>query len=156
MIKKIKDKISEVPEKLQMMCLFRCAVGAIFFVAFIAIVISSRDLAIIIPPLFVGLYLVFDAIHIMYNCANGKYVVVEGICCEIEYSKLGRKIKSVVIQHENDKVKIPCSAPRKKYIEGENLIVYIPDSASVYDKDGYKYVNSFYLIDVYLLQQNYM
>lgn len=146
MTNKIKDKISKVPENLQRMCLIRSAIGAMFLVAFIAIVISSRDLAIIIPPLIVGLYLIADAIHIMYNCANGKYVAVEGVCCEIEYSKLGKKIKSIVIQHENDKVKIPCSAPRKKYIESENLIMYIPDSASVYDKDGYKVVSNYYLM----------
>ena len=146
MLKRIQEKINRIPEEIQRMCLLRCAIGTMFLVAFLGIVISSTELAITVPPLLIGVYLIFNAAFVAYNCANEKYVEVIGKCTEIEYSRFGKKIKSVVIQHEEYKVRIPCSATKKKYNEGDALKVFIPNGASVYDKDGYKVVSYYFLL----------
>ena len=77
---------------------------------------------------------------LFYRCVFGKYVVVDGVCTDIDKTLFRRRIKAIYIRNDQFSIKIVNAKRIRNLSIGDTVTVYIADNSAVYDVDGMKVV----------------
>ena len=74
-------------------------------------------------------------IHLFFRCAEGRYVELRGTCQSIERSVVRKRIKALHIESDGRFIKLIPHQNSGSVKEGDSLIIYLADNASVYEVD---------------------
>ena len=144
----MKNKFKQLPAILQRQILTRLVLGGFFILLFIILIFTTKDIVLALPCVILGLYLVINGGAILFNCLVGKVITVSGKCVEIQHSRIFKRVKSIYIQTEDKELKIPIRKKMRELTIGVTINVYIPEKATVYEKDGKFATGTFYAVEM--------
>lgn len=143
----MKEKFLGIPEVLRKQILLRLG-GSMAGMAMLVIVLAYRgDWRFLIPCIALSI-LCFGAAASLYDrCLQCKFVVVTGICSEIERVTLRRRIKALYLRNDHHNIKLMGVRRIRNLVVGDSVTVYIADDAAVYEIDGYQVVCNYLAIE---------
>lgn len=144
----MKEKFKNLPEVLQWQIISRFAGGAGFFLLFIVIMLFYRNVYLWLPSLFFMDLLIVNGIFLLYNSINGNYVSVAGVCENIEFTGIRKRVKRITLKLEENSLKISVRHKIKKLKIGDTVIVYLSVKAPVYPQDDGYVVFNYYAMEV--------
>lgn len=143
----MKEKFMRIPEVLRKQILVRLG-GTGVGIAMLLIVLAYRgDWRFLIPCIALILICCGSSISLYDRCLQGKYVIVEGTCTEIERVPLRRRIKALYLRNDQHNIKLVGVRRIKNLIVGDSVTIYVADDAAVYEIDGYQVVCNYLALE---------
>lgn len=143
----MKEKFLTFPEVLRKQILVRLG-GAGVGIAMLLIVLAySGDWRFLIPCIALILACFAASLSLYDRCLQGKYVIVQGTCIEIERVPLRRRIKALYLRNDQHNIKLVGVRRIKNLIVGDSVTFYLADDAAVYEMDGYQVVCNYLAIE---------
>ena len=136
----MKEQFQALPKPLQKQILIRIAGAILGLFLFILVLIFYKDWRFWIPCVILSVMCLASAGTLFYRCIFGKYVVVEGVCTDIDKTLIRRRIKAIYIRNDNFSIKIVNAKRIKNLSIGDIVTVYVADNSAVYDVDGMKVI----------------
>ena len=136
----MKEQFQALPKPLQKQILIRIAGAILGLFLFILVLIFYKDWRFWIPCVILSVMCLASAGTLFYRCVFGKYVVVEGVCTDIDKTLIRRRIKAIYIRNDNFSIKIVNAKRIKNLSIGDIVTVYVADNSAVYDVDGMKVI----------------
>ena len=144
----MKERFKTLPDALKWQIASRFAGGAGFLLLFIVILIFYRSVYLWLPSLFFMSLLIVSGVFLMYNSITGNYVSVSGVCEDIEFTGIRRRVKSITLKLEENSLKISVRHKIKKLKLGDTVIVYLSVKTPVYPQDSGYVVFNYYAMEV--------
>lgn len=144
----MKEQFKKLPGALQWQIVSRFACGAGFFILFIVIMLFYRSIYLWLPSLFFMALLIVNGIYLLYNSIKGNYVSVAGVCENIEFTGIRKRVKRITLKLEENSLKISIKHRIKKLKVGDTVIVYLSVKAPVYPQDDGYVVFNYYAMEV--------
>ena len=92
----MKEKFKQIPQPLRKQILLRCVGAGLSLAMLLFVLVYSRDWRFFIPCVVVAILCLASAALLFNRCARGKYVVITGVCTEIERTSIRKRIKAIV------------------------------------------------------------
>lgn len=144
----MRAQFNKLPKIIQNQIIIRIAAGIVFFILFIIILICFRDKYFYLPSLLFSAFLLINGGALFYNCVSGNYICIEGVCESVEKFGIRRKIRSISIIVDNNKVKIPIRQRMKSLSVGDTVIAYVSEKTPVYEHDNGYMICSYYALEI--------
>ncbi|MEE1505097.1 MAG: hypothetical protein UGF89_12745 [Acutalibacteraceae bacterium] len=144
-----KEAFDNIPRCLKDIFIKRFAIGIVMFViSLVAAIVVGFSLSL--PCFCVSGFFLITGIGMLYNCITGEYVIVNGVCKNIELTSVKGKIKALYISAEDGKsvLKLLPKENAKKFNIGDSVIVYVPSKATITKNDGVFDVREYYCIEL--------
>lgn len=139
----MKEKFKLIPYPLQRQILIRLG-GAGLGLLMLTLVLAYRgDWRFFIPCIALTGVCAGSALLLYLQCIDDRYVIIEGICTEIEKSPLRRRVKAIYIRTAEHDVKLLNARRIKNLSVGNQLMVYVNEKTAVYEMDGCKVLCSY-------------
>lgn len=143
----MKEKFLSIPKALQKQILLRLG-GAVAGIAMLFIVLAYRgDWRFLIPCIALSVFCFGTAAALYDRCLQGKFITVTGLCSEIEWSSLRRRIKALYLRNDHHSIKLVGVGRIKNLAVGDFVTVYMADDAAVYEVDGYQVVCNYLAVE---------
>lgn len=143
----MKEQFRNIPDVLQKQILIRMTGSGLGIVMVLLVLAYGGSLRFLIPGFVTSLTFLADALAVLGRCADQKYVVIEGICEQIEYTGLRKKAKAIHIRCNGKAVRIIGQLHSLGSLRnGDLLKVYLAESTPVYEHDGVYQVTNFMAI----------
>lgn len=136
----MKEQFLTIPKPLQKQVLLRLAVGVLGLILFILVLIFYKDWRFWFPCVILTVTCLASAGTLFFRCVLGSYVVVEGVCTDVDKSLLRKRIKAIYIRNDQFSIKIVNAKRIRNLSIGDTVIVYVADNSAVYDVDGVKVI----------------
>ena len=133
----MRKEYHDFPAVLRKQILIRIAGSILGFVLILAVIVAGGGIQQLLPGFTIALGFMSDTAFLFYRCLEKRYVVIRGICEQIEFSSFRKRIKSVQIQCDGKTVKLVGQLHNLRNLKiGDELEVYVADTAPVYEDDG--------------------
>ena len=136
----MKKAFLEIPRPLQKQILLRLLGAVLGLFLLILFLIVYKDWRFWIPCVILTVMCLASAGTLFFRCVLGKYVVVEGICTDIDKSLIRKRIKAIYIRNDQFSIKIVNAKRIRNLSIGDTVTVYVADNSAVYDVDGVKVI----------------
>ena len=130
------DKFKSFPGLLQKQILLYLSCCAIGLATIIILLFFAGRWQLLFPSVVITAYFLLGAYNLFLRCAEGRYLEIHGICKLIERSAIRKRIKALHIEAEGHSIKIIPHQGTGTVREGDCLILYLADTASVYEVDN--------------------
>lgn len=144
----MKEKLKKLPEALQKQVWYRLVASIVFFFLFLVILISFRYLYFCFAYLIFAGALLVNGGWLFYIGSRGKYIIIQGVCGQIETTGIRKRIKSITITLEGNTLKIPIRQSMNKLAVGDTVIVYFSDKTLVYEQDVNCIICNYYSLEI--------
>ena len=144
----MREEFKRLPKALKKNILCRNGLGLGFLAVFVLICIFSNYLVLALAPGAFAMFLLMDGIGMLFRCLGGDYIELSGVCIEVNKSAVRRRTKYIVIETSRGAVRLPTRMKPKAIKVGDEVVIYVPDHASVYDYNGNMVVCEFYAIEI--------
>lgn len=144
----MRERLQSLPAALQRQILLRLGIGSASFLLFFVILFISWDLYLCIPCLILSVFLIVNGGCLFYNSIKENYVVVQGVCSEIEIKGILKKVKAFYISFEDKLLKIPVRQSIKKLRTGDTVTVYMSNKTPIYEDGNLFTICSYYALDI--------
>lgn len=144
----MKGDFKRLPKILKKNIIYKIGLGLLFLTVFILMCIFMDHLVFALAPGAFALFALMDGIAMTLRCLSGSYVELYGTCTEVHKSSLRRKTRYILVDTKRGKVKLPIRTKPQSVREGDQVTIYVPDHASVYDYKGDMVVCEFYAIEI--------
>lgn len=144
----MKDKFRQLPAALQKQVLIRWVLGTIALILFVIVLIYTKEFSFGLPCIVLSAFMIVNSAQLLYNCIKGKFVVIEGVCEEVDKTAIRKRVKSISMKIEDRVVTLPVRYRIKAPSEGDEITVYLSNNAPVYDKDGGYHIYNFYAMEI--------
>ncbi len=144
----MRKKFGRMPQALQKQVLFRSGGSVLFWLLFIVIMASFRDIYLMLPCLLLAGYLTGSSIWLFCQSVAGNYMHLQGECIRLETVGIRKRICSVHLALEQGIVKIPVRQRIKRLSEGDTVGIYVAEKTPVYERDGIYIIGSYYAMEV--------
>ena len=132
----MKEKFKQIPQPLRKQILLRCAGAGLALAMLLFVLIYSRDWRFFIPCVVASILCLASAALLFNRCARGKYVVITGVCTEIERTSIRKRIKAIHLQTEEHYVRLVGVRGLRSLSIGETLSLYVADNTPGYSVEG--------------------
>ena len=130
----MKEKLKKLPPPLRKQALLRFAgAGACFCLLLLVAV---------------GVFSAGSGALLVWRADQGKVLVVEGVCWEVELTLFRRRPKAVVMECGDRQVKVYLHARVRNLAVGERLRIYVAESAPVYEEDDILVLSGYLVVEV--------
>jgi len=136
----MKKAFLEIPRPLQKQILLRLLGAVLGLFLLILFLIVYKDWRFWTPCVILTVMCLASAGTLFFRCVLGKYVVVEGICTDIDKSLIRKRIKAIYIRNDQFSIKIVNAKRIRNLSIGDTVTVYVADNSAVYDVEGTKVV----------------
>lgn len=144
----MRERFGKLPQALQKQVLFRSGVSFLFWLLFIIILISFRDIYLLLPCLLLAGYLTGSSIWLFYQSVAGNYMHLQGECICLETVGIRKRVRSVHLVLEQGIVKIPIRQRIRRLSEGDTVSIYVAEKTPVYERDGIYIISSYYAMEI--------
>jgi hypothetical protein len=140
------------PEPLQKQILLSIAFAVVFLFAAVLSILSFKDWSILAVGAAIIAFCVGQAVWLFRLAADEKYVIISGECCDMTFTPITRRIKSLLLRTiVDDKeifVRIPLRHKMRKLPPGTTIHLYVAESTLAYEKDGAQQISGYLAIDL--------
>lgn len=137
----MKDKFRQFPQVLQKQILIRITAGLISLMMLVIILLYRGGLELMFPCIGFSSVFFISALQLYARCDEKNYVVIKGICTEIEKTGLRRKVKDIYVKDDQFTVRIVRPSMKLRSLNiGDRITIYLADNAPVYEMDGCKVI----------------
>lgn len=143
----MRKKFGQMPQVLQKQVLFRSGSSVLFWLLFIVIMTSFRDIYLMLPCLLLAGYLMGSSIWLFYQSAAGNYMHLQGECIRLETVGIRKRVRSVHLALEQGIVKITVRQRIRRLSEGDTVSIYVAEKTPVYERDGIYTISSYYAME---------
>lgn len=143
----MKKKYRDIPEILKREIWLRLVGGMFFLVLFFIIQLQYKDVNFSFPCLFLGILLLVNGCWLLYCCIREDYLCVQGTCGQVETSGIRKRVKSVCIDTERERVRVSVHRKTGRLARGNQITLYLSKRTSVYEWDGSYMVCSYYALE---------
>lgn len=143
----MKDKFLTIPSPLQKQILLRLGGGGVGLIMLVLVLAYGGGWRFAIPCIALVAVCLCTAASFYDRCIQEKYVIVEGICSEIDRAPLSRRIKTIYLRNEQHNVKLIGIRKIKNLVNGDTIRVYVADNAAVYEIDGNKVICNYLAVE---------
>lgn len=133
----MRKEYHDFPAVLRKQILIRIAGSFLGFVLILAVIAAGGGIQLLLPGITITLVFLSDAVILFHRCLEKRYVVIRGLCEQLEFSVFRKRVKSVQIQCDGKTVKLVGQLHNLRNLKiGDELEVYVADTAPVYEDDG--------------------
>ena len=144
----LREKLNALPKVLEEQIFIRCGLGAGAILIGIVLLFTC-GIYLSLPWLILSAYLLGGGIAIARRCITGGYTCIRGVCKKVEAVPFRKAPRSVVLIVDDIPMRVLLRRKNQLAIrEGDTVSVYTSDRTSVYVKDGYDYICSYYAVQV--------
>ena len=137
----MKDKFRQFPQVLQKQILIRLTAGIVSLLMLVIILLYRGGLELMFPCIGFSAVFFISALQLYARCDEKNYVVIKGICTEIEKTGLRRKVKDIYVKEDQFTVRIVRPSMKLRSLNvGDRITIYLADNAPVYEMDGCKVI----------------
>ena len=136
----MKNAFLQIPRPLQKQILLRLLGAILGLFLLILFLIVYKDWRFWTPCVILTVMCLASAGTLFFRCVLGNYVVVEGICTDIDKSMIRRRVKAIYIRNDQFSIKIVNAKRIRNLSIGDTVTVYVADNSAVYDVDGVKVI----------------
>lgn len=137
----MKDKFRQFPQVLQKQILIRLTAGIVSLLMLVIILLYRGGLELMFPCIGFSSVFFISALQMYARCDEKNYVVIKGICTEIEKTGLRRKVKDIYVKEDQFTVRIVRPSMKLRSLNvGDRITIYLADNAPVYEMDGCKVI----------------
>lgn len=130
----MKERFAGIPAALRKQILIHLSAAILGIAMSMLILAFQGGPTLLLPGIIITVVFLTHAWILYERCTAGKYVVLVGVCEEIEYSALRKRTTAVRILCDGKNIKIIEAHHSLRSLQaGDPLEVYIADSAPVYD-----------------------
>lgn len=136
----MKKLLKIIPEPLQKEILLRligCILGAFLLFVF---AIVYKDWRFCLPCGILSVMCLVSAGTLFFRCVYGKYVVVEGVCTDMDKTMIRKRVKAIYIRNDQYTIKVVNAKRIRNLSIGDTVTFYVADNSAVYDVDGMKVI----------------
>ena len=134
-------KFKQFPQVLQKQILIRITAGFIALLMLIIIFAYRGGLQLMFPCIGFSATFFTSALLLYIRCDEGRYVVIQGICTEIDKTGIRRKVKDIYIKGDQFTIRIARPTMKLRNLNvGDRITIYLTDNTPVYEMDGCKVV----------------
>ena len=143
----MKEKFKRLPEILQKQIILRFSAGTASLLVFLIVLALYRNLFLCLSFVFFAIVFAFSGVFLLLRVADGKFITIEGRCSRIEKSFLHKRSKTLFIEADPHKIKLNLRQNLKNIAQGDDVVVYVLNSTSVYREEGYEVVSGYLAIE---------
>ena len=137
----MKDKFRQFPQVLQKQILIRLTAGIVSLLMLVIILLYRGGIELMFPCIGFSSIFFISALQLYARCDEKNYVVIKGICTEIEKTGLRRKVKDIYVKEDQFTVRIVRPSMKLRSLNvGDRITIYLADNAPVYEMDGCKVI----------------
>lgn len=137
----MKDKFRQFPQVLQKQILIRLTAGIVSLLMLVIILLYRGGIELMFPCIGFSSVFFISALQLYARCDEKNYVVIKGICTEIEKTGLRRKVKDIYVKEDQFTVRIVRPSMKLRSLNvGDRITIYLADNAPVYEMDGCKVI----------------
>lgn len=144
----MKEKFKQIPRPLKQQVLIRLIIGTVALIIAVVMLAIAKDFILSLPCLLLFGYMVFDGGRILYHCLTDKYVAVSGECISFDRSPIRRRIKTIYMQTEKGKMRVPVRTRIRNLTEGDTVTVYMPTKTRIYESENCLVILGYYALDI--------
>ena len=131
----------EYPPILQKQILIRLAAGIAAYMMILIMWLCNGGLDLMLPFICFGTVFLINAVQLYARCEVKGYVVIRGICTQVDRTGFRRRLKDIYVQEEQFTVRIVRPAMWISSIHvGDSIMIYLAGNAPVYEMEGCKVV----------------
>lgn len=145
----MKEKFKNIPQALKTQIFIRLGLAVLAVILAILMSVIAKDFLLGLPCWVLFVYMGINGGILLYNGITENYVSINGTCISVERSRIFRRVKTVTIQTEKGKLKVPIRKRIKKLNEGVTVTVYVSVKSRVYDNGDGMAIFGYYAIDVF-------
>ena len=145
---KVRKRFGQMPQVLQRQVLFRSGGSILFWILFLIIWGSFRDIYLMLPCLLLAVYLTGSSLWLFHQSAEGNYMHLQGECIRLETVGIRKRVRSVHLELEQGIVKIPVRQRIRRLSKGDTVSIYVAEKTPVYERDGIYTISSYYAMEV--------
>lgn len=142
----LKDLYLKLPKALKKNIALQAASAFIALLLFFIVVILSNDMILALPCMLFSVFMIVKSSTLFYNCIEGNYLEIKGVCSDVEVTTLRRRIKSLTIKAENKVLRVPINFRLKETKIGDTITVYLSKKAQLYYDNGSYIANDIYAL----------
>ena len=144
----MREKFKDIPIALRRIIIERMFIGIAAIIGVVLILIFLEDVALIIPFMGIAVISLVSGIFMLRNCLSGRYVVLSGVCVDIGYTAIRKRVSYVCLKSDGIQIKIFIQIRMDKVNIGDTVTIYVPHNAKVYEHNGGKTVCDYYALDI--------
>ena len=144
----MKEKLKKLPPPLRKQALLRFAGAGACFCLLLLVAVGYCQPMLWFPFLVVGAFSAGSGALLMWRVDQGKVLVMEGVCREVESTLFRRRPKAVVMECGDRQVKDYLHARVRNLAVGERLRFYVAESMPVYEEDDSLVLGGYLAIEV--------
>lgn len=137
----MKDKFNQFPKALQKQVLIRLTASAVSMLMLVLILLYRGGFELVLPCVGFAAVFLISAFQLYVRCEENEYVVLHGVCTEIERTGLRRRVKDIYVKENEHTVRLVRPTMKLRALNvGDKITIYLADNAPVYDMDGCKVI----------------
>lgn len=144
----MKEKLKKLPPPLRKQALLRFAGAGACFCLLLVVAVGYCQPMLWFPFLVMGAFSAGSGALLMWRVDQGKVLVLEGVCWEVELTLFRRRPKAVVMECGDRQVKVYLHARVRNLAVGERLRIYVADSSPVYEEDDILVLSGYLAMEV--------
>lgn len=144
----MKEKLKKLPPQLRKQALLRFAGAGACFCLLLVVAVGYRQPMLCFPFLVMGAFSASSGALLVWRVDQGKVLVLEGICREVESTLFRRRPKAVMMECGGRQVKVYLHARVRNLAVGERLRLYVAESAPVYEEDDILVLSGYLAMEV--------
>lgn len=137
-----------LPKILKRNIIIKLGLGAIFLTIFILMCIFVKPIILAIAPGVFAIFLVLSGMKMLVRCLSKEYIEIRGTCTSVQKSAFRRHIRCIIVETENGTVKFPIHIKSRVIKQGNVVVAYVPENASIYEHGGEIIICELYGIEV--------
>lgn len=145
----MKDRYLALPEALKKQIMMHLTMSFTAFCFFFMIMVFCREFILAAPCLIFGVFMVIKSTSLFFNCIDGNYLEIDGLCSNVEVTGFRKRIKSISVAAENKTLKIPAQFSIKKPQKGNHVTLYLSKKAKLYYSEGSYIANDIYALHIH-------
>ena len=143
----MKEKFLAIPSPLQKQILLRLGGSGAGLIMLVLVLAYGGGWQFLIPCIALIAICLSTAVSLYDQCIQKKYVIVDGVCAEIDRVPFSRRIKALYLRNDQYSVKLVGIRKIKNLVIGDHIRVYIADTAAVYELDGNQVICNYLAIE---------
>ena len=144
----MKERFNSLAGALQKQILTRLGIGLAALFIFVVVLIFTREFFFCLPCIILALFMGLNGSILFLTCIEGKFIVICGECISAEKTPLSRRVRSITIAYDDIPILIPVKGKLKAPLQGDRIVIYMPEKAPVYDRDGGYHIHEYYAIEI--------
>lgn len=143
----MKDKFLRIPAPLRRQILIRAGGCGLGLAMLLMLVACRGSWKLLLPCVILSIVCLESAAALFDRCDRKNYVVITGICTEIEKTPFRRRIKAVYLRSDPHTLRVVCVGNQRSLNIGDAIAVYVSDNTAVYDMDGCKVICTYLALE---------